>query len=222
MSAQPAPPLRAAAPAAAICYHCGQPVPNGTNFSVTIDHAARAMCCHGCQAVAQAIVDSGLADYYRHRTAPAPTARESVPEFLRESAVYDHPEIRKSFVQDRGANLREAALMLENITCAACVWLNERTLATLPGVREVHINYSTHRARVVWDDSRLRLSDILEAIARIGYRAHPYDPNRSEALRESERKRLLRQLGVAALFGMQVMTLSEALYFGEWWNIETE
>jgi Cu2+-exporting ATPase len=221
MSAQPAS-RQHAAPAAETCYHCGQPVAPGSDYRVTIDHTARAMCCRGCQAVAQAIVDGGLADYYRHRTAPAATAREIVPEFLRESAVYDHPEIQKGFVQERGDNLREASLMLENITCAACVWLNERTLAQLPGVREVHLNYSTHRARVVWDDTRLRLSDILDAIARIGYRAHPYDPGRSEALREAERKRLLRGLGVAGLFGMQVMTLAEALYFGEWWGIETE
>lgn len=207
---------------AASCYHCGLPLPAaGASHPVTIDGKTHSMCCRGCQAVAQAIVDGGLADYYRHRTDTAPTARELVPAFLRESAVYDHPEIQKSFVQARGANLREASLILENITCAACVWLNERTLARLPGVREAHVNYSTHRARVVWDDTRLRLSDILVAIARIGYLAHPYDPRRSQALRETERKRLLRQLGVAALFGMQVMTLAEALYVGEWWGIET-
>jgi Cu2+-exporting ATPase len=207
---------------ATICFHCGQPIPAGVDYRTSIAGEAQPMCCRGCQAVAQAIVDGGLTDYYRHRTDTAPTARELVPEFLRESSVYDHPEIQKSFVRDHGGNLREASLILENITCAACVWLNERYLAGLPGVREVHINYSTHRARVVWDETRLRLSDILEAVARIGYLAHPYDPARGQALREAERKQLLRQLGVAALFGMQVMTLAEALYFGEWWGIELD
>ncbi|MBL8407555.1 MAG: heavy metal translocating P-type ATPase metal-binding domain-containing protein, partial [Candidatus Accumulibacter sp.] len=51
------------------CYHCGQPVPTAVDLAVSIDGQPRAMCCGGCQAVAQAIVDNGLADYYRHRDA---------------------------------------------------------------------------------------------------------------------------------------------------------
>ena len=66
------------------CFHCGQPVPPGSDYPVEIDGAARPMCCRGCQAVAQAIVDGGLEDYYRHRTESAPTGRELVPEMLKE------------------------------------------------------------------------------------------------------------------------------------------
>jgi hypothetical protein len=49
------------------CYHCGLPIPADEVFSVEIGGVKREMCCHGCSAVAQAIVDNGLADYYRHR-----------------------------------------------------------------------------------------------------------------------------------------------------------
>lgn len=44
------------------CYHCGLPIPPQTHFSVVIDGRARRMCCAGCAAVAQAIVDNGLGD----------------------------------------------------------------------------------------------------------------------------------------------------------------
>ncbi len=185
----------------------------------------RPMCCHGCEAVAQAIVDAGLEDFYRYRTAPArrtPAGRELVPAFLRESEVYDLPEVQKSFVRQAGEHLREADLILEGITCAACVWLNERQLKRLNGVHEVAINYATRRARVVWDERRLKLSDILDAVRTIGYEAHPYDPERRQALLEKERRQLLRRLGVAAAFGMQVMTLAVALYLGDWSGVEGE
>jgi Cu2+-exporting ATPase len=205
---------------AATCFHCGLPVPRGADFTVEIHGARRPMCCKGCEAVAQAIVNGGLADYYKYRTATAPTARDVVPEFLRQIAVYDHPEVQKSFVRVEDEHVREAALILEGITCAACVWLNERHLARLPGVLAVHINYATHRARVKWDDRRIHLSDILQAVSRIGYLAHPFDPGRHQQQLENDRRRLLRRLGVAGVLGMQVMTISVALYVGDWSGME--
>ena len=204
------------------CFHCGLPVPAGADFSVSLHNVRQPMCCRGCEAVARAIVDGGLSNYYKHRTVAAPTAREVVPEFLRQTALYDHPEVQKSFVHVTDAHVREAALILEGITCAACVWLNEHHLSRLPGVLSVHINYTTHRARVKWDEQKIHLSDILTAISRIGYLAHPYDPGRSQQLLEAERKQLLRRLGVAGAFTMQVMILAEALYVGGWAVTETQ
>ena len=39
------------------CFHCGLPVPSGSDYVVTVDGEPRPMCCRGCEAVAQAIVD---------------------------------------------------------------------------------------------------------------------------------------------------------------------
>ncbi len=178
------------------------------------------MCCLGCTAVAQAIVDAGLADFYSHRTTAAPTARELVPELVRQLALYDHPDIQKCFVRSASGSAREVSLILEGITCAACVWLNERHLAALPGVLEVSANYATHRARIRWDDTRIKLSEILEAVTRIGYIAHPYDPNRHQEILARERKQQLRRLGLSGVLGMQVMVLAEALYAGDYFGIE--
>ncbi|MBI3575609.1 MAG: heavy metal translocating P-type ATPase, partial [Gammaproteobacteria bacterium] len=197
-------------------------MPSGTGFAVEIDCARRPLCCRGCEAVAQAIIAGGLGDYYKYRTAQAPTAREIVPAFLRQTAIYDHPEVQKSFVRIEDEHVREAALILEGITCAACVWLNERHLTRLPGVLAVHINYATHRARVKWDDRRIHLSDILQAVSRIGYLAHPFDPGRHQQRLENERKQLLRRLGVAGVMTMQVMILAEALYVGGWIEAEIQ
>jgi Cu2+-exporting ATPase len=204
------------------CFHCGLPVPPGTDFHVTIDGAPQPMCCKGCEAVAQAIVDNGLTDFYRHRTENAPTGQELVPEFLRQARAYDHPQVQKTFVHTESETVREASLILEGITCAACVWLNERHIAALPGVLEVSVNYSTHRARVKWDNSRIQLSQILEAVHNIGYIAHPYDPSHQERLIENERRAQLKRLGVAAVFGMQVMILAVAMYAGDWYGMEPE
>ena len=178
------------------------------------------MCCPGCAAVAQAIVNSGLTDFYRHRTENAPTGQERVPEFLRQAQAYDHAEVQKTFVSVDDNDIREASLILEGITCAACVWLNEQHLTALTGVLEVKVNYATHRARVRWDNKQIVLSKILEAVHQIGYIAHPYDPSHQERLIENERRSLLQRLGIAGVFGMQVMVLAVAMYAGDWYGME--
>ncbi|MBI4755004.1 MAG: cadmium-translocating P-type ATPase [Betaproteobacteria bacterium] len=206
----------ATAPAADnACYHCGLPLPLGADFPVRVNGTVRPMCCAGCQAVAQAIVDGGLTEYYRHRDALPGQAREALPEVLKDVGLFDHPEVQKGFVRPVGEHEREASLSLEGITCAACVWLNEQHIARQPGVTAVDINYATRRARVRWDERRIRLSDILGAVAAIGYRAHPYDALRSEQLAKAERRSALWRLFVAAFGMMQVMMYAIPAYLAD-------
>ncbi|WP_300318486.1 heavy metal translocating P-type ATPase [Accumulibacter sp.] len=198
------------------CYHCGQPVPAAVDLAVSIDGQPRAMCCGGCQAVAQAIVGNGLGDYYRNRDALPDSPREALPAIVEGLQIYDHPDFQRSFVRaladGDGGSEREASLILEGITCSACIWLNEQQLSRLAGVTAVDINYATRRARVRWDERRIQLSGILAAIAAIGYRAHPYDPAKSEQLAGQERRRALWRVFVAGFGMMQVMMYAVPLY----------
>ena len=198
------------------CFHCSLPVPKNSSYHVTIDGKEHAMCCPGCQAVAKAIVDGGLTSFYKYRTDTSPTARAAVPEVLQELTLYDKPELQRTFVSTDEKNIKQASLILEGIVCAACVWLNERHISALPGVVEFRVNYSTHRARVRWDDSQIKLSDILQAIASIGYIAHPFDAGRQEAVYKKERSNALKRLAVAGLGAIQVMMLAVALYAGDY------
>lgn len=196
----------------ASCYHCGLPIPEGLDLSVVINGEARPMCCYGCQAVAQSIVDNGLEDYYRSRDALPESPREAMPAILEQIALFDHAEFQKSFVKELGENEREASLMLEGITCAACIWLNEQHIGKLPGVIAVNINYASRRARVRWDETRIKLSDILMAVAAIGYRAFPYDAAKNEEISRNERRAALWRLWVAGFGMMQVMMYAFPVY----------
>jgi len=198
------------------CYHCGQPIPTGVDLATDIDGQPRAMCCGGCQAVARAIVDNGLTDYYRNRDALPNAPREALPAIVEGLQLYDHADFQKSFVRVLGEGPEhselEASLMLEGITCSACIWLNEQHLSRLAGVTAVDINYATRRARVRWDTRRIRLSGILAAIAAIGYRAYPYDAAKSEELARQERRSALWRVFVAGFGMMQVMMYAVPVY----------
>lgn len=194
------------------CYHCGLPIPPETRHYVKVDGRARRMCCVGCEAVAQSIVDNQLTEYYRHRDAMPESRREAMPQELQELGLFDHPDFQKSFVRPVGEHEREASLILEGITCAACVWLNEQHVARQPGVRGIDINYATRRARVRWDEREIKLSDILAAVQAIGYRAYPYDAERSEQVAHRERRSMLWRVFVAGFGMMQVMMYAIPAY----------
>jgi len=198
-------------PEEADCFHCGLPVPPSAHYPVTFERATRQACCRGCQAVAQTIIDSGQGAYYTHRTALPATPQQAEIE-LAQLGLYDLPEIQESFVRVEAENIREAALILENIVCAACIWLNERHIASLPGVLSVDINYATRRARVRWDNSRIQLSAILKAVSDIGYLAHPFDPGRSDDVYTRERNTAIKRIAIAGLGMMQVMMYALPTY----------
>ncbi len=197
-------------------------MPSAITLFVKIDGQDRAMCCAGCQAVAETIVASGLEQFYQHRTEPSSKPDDLVPDFLEQVSVYDEPEIQSRFVRSLDTDQREAALILEGITCAACVWMNEMHLKALPGVIDIQANFTTRRLRVRWDNRQIKLSTILNAIHNIGYQAHPYDPQQHQQIMDRERKTLLKRLGIAGVLGMQVMMLAVTLYTGDFSAEDTQ
>ncbi|MBE9567796.1 MAG: heavy metal translocating P-type ATPase metal-binding domain-containing protein, partial [Proteobacteria bacterium] len=147
------------------CFHCDLPVPENLDITVEYQGENKAMCCYGCQAVAQAIINSGMDDFYKYRTQSPDKPEEIVPAFLQQLKAYDSAIIQQKFVntteqQAGDGKALEVSLILEGITCAACVWLNEQHLNSLDGVISANINYSNHRARVRWDNDKIQLSDI--------------------------------------------------------------
>ncbi len=193
------------------CYHCGLPVPAGSRFQARVLGETREMCCPGCQAVAEAIVAGGLESYYRHRSETSANP-DSLPQALPdELALYDRDTVQEPFVEHQG-ELASTCLLIEGISCAACGWLIEKHLRGLDGVAEASLNLSNHRLQVRWSDSRLPLSQLLKELRRIGYAAHPYQPDRAAEHLQRENRRALRQLGVAGLLWVQVMMAAMATW----------
>lgn len=195
------------------CYHCGEPVPAGSTWQVSILGAPRAMCCPGCEAVAQAIVSGGLESYYSHRTEHSVNP-EALPRALQdELELLDRSEVQQRYVRSDG-DQQQIQLLIEGISCAACGWLIERRLKQMPGVREASLNLGNNRLNLSWDTNRSKLSSLLAEIRRIGYIGHPYEADRASAQIAAENRRYLRRLGLAGLMFMQVMMATMALWDG--------
>ncbi|WP_338366350.1 heavy metal translocating P-type ATPase [uncultured Pseudoalteromonas sp.] len=195
------------------CFHCLESVPNGFSATVTIDNTPQPMCCIGCQAVAQNIVDQGMTDYYKYRTVRAGKVEQLVPEQLALIKSYDNEDIQDEFIATTD-NLSEVLLSVEGITCAACAWLIEKQLLNLKTVKRVDVNTSTNRAMIQWDKTHTPLSEIITSLAKIGYKAYPFQADDEAQQKQQTAKAYIRRLGVAGLMTMQVMMFAFAMYFG--------
>ena len=193
------------------CYHCALPVPSGSRFTAVVLGQAREFCCPGCQAVAEAIVAGGLESYYQHRSEASANPEALPVQLSDELALYDRADVQQPFVRHEG-DLAETTLLMEGISCAACGWLIEKHLRTLPAVAEARLNLSNHRLHVRWADSQLPLSQILAELRHIGYAAHPYQADRASEQLASENRLALRQLGVAGLLWFQAMMATMATW----------
>lgn len=149
--------------------------------------------------------------------------------------VYDHPALQQQFSNPYSDSTRSdismtgaagdekfmsALLQVDNIKCAGCCGKIEKMVNAIDGVESAELNYTTHQLQLSWDTSRTQISGIIRRIDASGYPAHPVQTGLTNSNLESSRKQLIRQIGVAGAFGMQVMVLSVSLYAGNWWGIE--
>lgn len=203
------------------CFHCQEPVLTGQQFVTRINDRDELMCCPGCQAVSQAIVDAGLLSYYKFRTEPGSKQNALVPEALTQFSAYDLPEVQQDFVHSED-NVESVSLSIDGITCAACAWLIEHKVKQLVGVSQVLVNSTTQRAMISWDKRKVKLSDILGQISRIGYQAAPYQVDEQELNNKLNSRKFLLRLGLAGFATMQVMMFALALYTGYFTDLDVQ
>jgi Cu2+-exporting ATPase len=174
------------------------------------------MCCPGCQAVATAIVTGGLETYYQFRTAPAVKGDEQGRPALNRFLAFDEPVLQQSFIHNADikntVQLHDIQLYVEGIHCAACCWLIEHALQKKAGVHSINVNLSTHTAWLCWDMQQHKLSELLQCIHDVGYKAQPYQLAATRQSLTRERRQQLLRLGIAGIGMMQAMMFAIALY----------
>ncbi|RLA60457.1 MAG: heavy metal translocating P-type ATPase, partial [Epsilonproteobacteria bacterium] len=191
----------------AVCTHCK------LNFSedVMIVEGSHFFCCKGCQGVYHLLSEQGLDGFYAKlgdtKLQPAIQNTDDLEKF-------DLEGFQNKYVRQDEDGLHEIHLIIEGIHCSACVWLNEKVLHKTDGVMEASINYTNNKAKVVWDDSVIKLSSIIETIRSIGYNAYPYDPALQEERAVQTRKTYYTRILVAVFGSMNIMWLAIAHYAG--------
>ncbi|HOP74334.1 MAG TPA: heavy metal translocating P-type ATPase [Bacillota bacterium] len=88
-------------------------------------------------------------------------------------------------------------LKITGMSCAACSAKIERKLNKLTGIIQASVNLSTEKATVDYDPAVMKVSEIIQSIEKLGYKASRVEeipPDREKEIREKEIRNLRREL----------------------------
>ena len=177
-------------------------------------------CCKGCQGVYHILQDDGLNSFYdklgnKTISPPLNLVDDDISKF-------DTKSFMKNYVHTTKEGFNEVDLIIEGIHCAACVWLNEKILHDTEGLVDANINFTTNKAKVIWDGDELKLSDIILRIRAIGYNAYAYDSSIADEKATKAKREYFIKMMVAVIASMNIMMLSVAKYTGFFTGITPE
>lgn len=86
-------------------------------------------------------------------------------------------------------DFKEVEIDITGITCQVCVNKIERKVGKLEGVKEIAVNLANSRGKILYDSEKIKLSEILEVIKKLGYEGKKHEDieEDSKAI-ESEKK----------------------------------
>ncbi|BAK70237.1 heavy metal translocating P-type ATPase [Aliarcobacter butzleri] len=177
-------------------------------------------CCKGCQGVYHLLKSDGLESFYEklgNKTIAPP-----IEVFNDDITKFDSLNFYDNYVSKTKEGFNQIDLIIEGIHCAACVWLNEKILFDTKGIVEANINFTTNKARIIWDDDILKLSQIILKIRSIGYNAYAYDSSVADIAASKAKQDYFVRIMVAVVCTMNIMMLSVAKYTGFFTGITPE
>ena len=98
----------------------------------------------------------------------------------------DNDEMALSMVEASAAldsaNLMNSTFSIDGLDCADCATKLEKGIRKLPGVREVQVNFTAAKLKVVYDKTLLEVSQITKTVSGFGYSATILQANQDEMI----------------------------------------
>lgn len=185
------------------CSHCQLEFKESELFKEVINHKELHFCCTGCARVYALLLDLNLESFYdklNDSTLAPVTPQDSMNALELEQALEEN---------NKGELILN--LLLEKTHCNACLWLNQKVLERLKGVKKVSVNFTTHHLQIVFDKS-LDPKEIVQKIESLGYGAKIYNAKNYALKAQKEQRSYLLTLSVGFFATMNLMFIAIAKY----------
>lgn len=185
------------------CSHCQLEFKESELFKEVINHKELHFCCTGCARVYALLLDLNLESFYdklNDSTLAPVTPQDSMNALELEQALEENN--KGDFILN---------LLLEKTHCNACLWLNQKVLERLSGVKKVSVNFTTHHLQIVFDKS-LNPKEIVQKIESLGYGAKIYNAKNYALKAQKEQRSYLLTLSVGFFATMNLMFIAIAKY----------
>ncbi|OUC10015.1 carbonate dehydratase, partial [Helicobacter pylori SS1] len=185
------------------CSHCQLEFKESELFKEVINHKELHFCCTGCARVYALLLDLNLESFYdklNDSTLAPVTPQDSMSALELEQALEENN--KGDFILN---------LLLEKTHCNACLWLNQKVLERLSGVKKVSVNFTTHHLQIVFEKS-LNPKEIIQKIESLGYGAKIYNAQNYTLKAQKEQRSYLLTLSVGFFATMNLMFIAIAKY----------
>ncbi|GAA7953932.1 heavy metal translocating P-type ATPase [Helicobacter pylori] len=185
------------------CSHCQLEFKESELFKEVINHKELYFCCTGCARVYALLLDLNLESFYdklNDSTLAPVTPQDSMSALELEQALEENN--KGDFILN---------LLLEKTHCNACLWLNQKVLERLKGVKKVSVNFTTHHLQIVFDKF-LNPKEIVQKIESLGYGAKIYNAKNYALKAQKEQRSYLLTLSVGFFATMNLMFIAIAKY----------
>ncbi|WRF39802.1 heavy metal translocating P-type ATPase [Helicobacter pylori] len=185
------------------CSHCQLEFKESELFKEVINHKELYFCCTGCARVYALLSDLNLESFYdklNDSTLAPVTPQDSMSALELEQALEENN--KSDFILN---------LLLEKTHCNACLWLNQKVLERLKGVKKVSVNFTTHHLQIVFDKS-LNPKEIVQKIESLGYGAKIYNAKNYALKAQKEQRSYLLTLSMGFFATMNLMFIAIAKY----------
>ena len=203
--------------ARAVCDLCGLSLRHG-QVSATIDGKAYHFCCNGCRQVFNILIeasDGGSPETFKDselfkQCVEKGIIPKSEAELAQKQRRVPTAPVNEATADRQTENVLDLVLRVGNMWCPACAWLIDEALKKSAGVVDSACNFSTDRLQIRYDPIHTSPTQIIQTIARLGYKAAAPDDTRHAV----ERRREFVRFAISAFLTMNIMMLSWALYSG--------
>lgn len=197
-----------------VCKHCA----GHFEGEAVIDANGDEFCCNGCKNVYAYLKSQGFGEFYsKLKKDEKNLAKPSSKHFDKQSAGSMFSKLLRR--DENSPFICELEVLISGIHCPACIWLNEKALSNLEGVLELNISATTSKARVLFDERKTALEEILNLIIAIGYDPKPF--NEVKGAKNSLSREYYARLIVALACSMNIMWVAIALYSGYFEGLST-
>lgn len=197
----------ATALADAHCFHCGNKC-----SATRLDAHEHSFCCQGCLAVFEILSENGLSDYYKLDANAGVRVSGQIPD--RKFAFLDETPVRQRIVSFSNDKITRVVFRIPAIHCIACVWLLENLFRLNPAIGKSEVNFLRKEVTLSFATADARLGEIVSLLASLGYEPELKFSDLESVPRNTARRRLWLQLGVAGFAFGNNMLFAIALYLG--------
>jgi Cu2+-exporting ATPase len=180
------------------CYHCQAPL----TAQIYSDDECHSFCCNGCLLAYTLIKHNKLDSYYQLRNTFANNFSELKPT--------NDDDLSEFFVNNN--DIWQATLLINDLKCAACIWLIESLLTKQPKIITARINASQKTIFMQWRGESSDGQALLMLIQQLGYKISPFNLANINFQAQQEQSRLLKALAVAGFGSGNLMLFSIGLW----------